>query len=292
MQTLRQVYDLTGGPNSQTSGRFLSGCRCTETPPGFPTISCTTGSWFCGVPCPFFMGRRRQPATITNRYRPLTLSSNQLKQKRHEIRHGTRRNGREHGGVQKENPPKFLWIPKGSNMLLQTDTPGRIRTSNLRLRKPTIYPVDLRGRLALLIIYSATPGSISMNRPSIAVEGQRVGRSVLRSARTCHYRKPDKTKLRNDLPLRLWMGGRRRTPRFSQQISPHKTQQTKCRTTLGQAGPAETCSFAGHRIRSRNTRNDRKQKLFFRVILCLNRRDSIKLSRLFCAVFSATFWSD
>ncbi len=27
------------------------------------------------------------------------------------------------------------------------NTPGRIRTSNLRLRKPTIYPVDLRGRV-------------------------------------------------------------------------------------------------------------------------------------------------
>jgi hypothetical protein len=48
-------------------------------------------------------------------------------------------------------------------MLLQEDTPGRIRTSNLRLRKPTIYPVDLRGRLALLIIFYETPGTISMN---------------------------------------------------------------------------------------------------------------------------------
>ena len=28
----------------------------------------------------------------------------------------------------------------------RVSTPGRIRTSNLRLRKPTIYPVDLRGR--------------------------------------------------------------------------------------------------------------------------------------------------
>lgn len=31
----------------------------------------------------------------------------------------------------------------------QQSIPGRIRTSNLRLRKPTIYPVDLRGHASV-----------------------------------------------------------------------------------------------------------------------------------------------
>ncbi len=31
-------------------------------------------------------------------------------------------------------------------LVVSQNTPGRIRTSNLRLRRPTLYPIELRGR--------------------------------------------------------------------------------------------------------------------------------------------------
>jgi hypothetical protein len=79
-----------------------------------------------------------------------TLQWKRTKLKRHEIRHGLRRNGQEHGGAQNENPPKFPRIPKGPNLFLQTDTPDRIRTCDPSFRKAVLYPTELRGRAVVL----------------------------------------------------------------------------------------------------------------------------------------------
>ena len=63
--------------------------------------------------------------------------------------------------------------------------PERIRTSNLRLRRPTIYPVDLRGHVFLLICFAPSYASSSENRRSGQRSGAEAG-NVTRLLSTCH----------------------------------------------------------------------------------------------------------
>ena len=50
------------------------------------------------------------------------------------------------GRLTKQNTPLYLGTP-GCRISRKSSAPGRARTSNLRFRRPTLYPIELRVRL-------------------------------------------------------------------------------------------------------------------------------------------------
>ncbi len=62
---------------------------------------------------------------------------------------------------------------------LKENIPGRIRTCNLRLRRPTLYPIELRGRIAITLRVICEAVNEPTHADSQAENSGSLGRSTL-----------------------------------------------------------------------------------------------------------------